>query len=194
MGTRTTDRTGSIVVSALNSRWNFGMLLDYVADERGSLVIERCGTPKVVLLSIRDYINLAAQEPEVLRIIGEESNLNGTDKMTHRQIEKESRHTGHKRRALGGFAVSERAWASGSNLSAGVCEWPSRSVPAYGLTAGPCRFRAALRPPELCPSPPRPLPESCPPCSSPLSRQKPRRTLPPGRHSQPRTSDLSSIP
>jgi prevent-host-death family protein len=88
MGTLT-DRTGSIVVSALSARANFGKLLDRVADERGSLVIEKRGTPKAVLLSIHDYIKLAAPEPEVLRIIGEESKRNGTHKMTQRQIDQE---------------------------------------------------------------------------------------------------------
>jgi prevent-host-death family protein len=68
-------------------RANFGKLLDRVADERGSLVIEKRGIPKAVLLSIRDYVKLAAPEPEVLRIIGEESKPSGTDKMTQRQID-----------------------------------------------------------------------------------------------------------
>jgi prevent-host-death family protein len=88
MGTLT-DKTGSIVVSALSARANFGKLLDRVADERGSLVIEKRGTPKAVLLSIRDYVKLAAPEPEVLRIIGEESKRNGTHKMTQRHIDQE---------------------------------------------------------------------------------------------------------
>ena len=89
MGTPTTDKTGSIVVSALSVRANFGKLLDRVADERGSLVIEKRGISKAVLLSIRDYVKLAAPEPEVLRIIGEESKRSGTDKMTQRQIDQE---------------------------------------------------------------------------------------------------------
>jgi prevent-host-death family protein len=88
-----TDKTGSIVVSALSARAHFGKLLDRLADERGSLVIEKRGTPKAVLLSIRDYVRLAAPEPEVLRIIGEESKRNGTHKMTQRQSIRKSRHT-----------------------------------------------------------------------------------------------------
>ena len=87
MGTTTIDRSGSIVVSALSARANFGKLLDRVSDERRSLVIEKRGTPKAVLLSIRDYVKLAAPEPEVLRIIGEESKRNGTNTMTPRQID-----------------------------------------------------------------------------------------------------------
>jgi hypothetical protein len=52
-----------------------------------SLVIEKRGTPKAVLLSIRDYVKLAAPEPEVLRILGEESEGNGTNALTPRQID-----------------------------------------------------------------------------------------------------------
>jgi prevent-host-death family protein len=89
MATPTIDKGGSIVVSVLSARANFGKLLDRVDDERRSLVIEKRGTPKAVLLSIRDYVKLAAPEPEVLRILGEESKRNGTDKMTQRQIDQE---------------------------------------------------------------------------------------------------------
>ena len=34
------------------------------------LMIEKRGAPKAVLLGIRDYVRLAAPEPEVLRAIG----------------------------------------------------------------------------------------------------------------------------
>jgi prevent-host-death family protein len=87
MGTSTTDKTRSIVVSALSARANFGKLLDRVDDERRSLVIEKRGTPKAVLLSLRDYVKLAAPEPEVLRIIGEESERNGTNTLAARKID-----------------------------------------------------------------------------------------------------------
>jgi prevent-host-death family protein len=76
-----------IVVSALSARIGFGKLLRRVEDEHRSLVIEKRGTPKAVLLSIRDYVRLAAPEPEVLRVIGEESKRKGTDKLTSWQID-----------------------------------------------------------------------------------------------------------
>lgn len=81
--------SGSIVVSALRARAGFGKLLRRVEDEHGSLVIERRGTPKAVLLSIRDYVRLAAPEPEVLRVLGEESKRKGTDQLTAREIDRE---------------------------------------------------------------------------------------------------------
>jgi prevent-host-death family protein len=79
----------AIVVSALSARTGFGKLLQRVEDEHRSLVIEKRGTPKAVLLSIRDYVRLAAPEPEVLRLIGEESKRKGTDKLTSREIDQE---------------------------------------------------------------------------------------------------------
>ena len=81
-------KNGTLVVSALRARAHFGKLLRRVDDERRSLVIEKRGTPKAVLLSIRDYVRLAAPEPEVLRLIGEESERNGTSTLTPREIDR----------------------------------------------------------------------------------------------------------
>jgi prevent-host-death family protein len=88
MGTAPVGKSGSIVVSALSARTNFGKLLNRVDAERRSLVIEKRGTPRAVLLSIRDYVKLAAPEPEVLRIIGEEAEQNGTSSLTSREIDR----------------------------------------------------------------------------------------------------------
>jgi len=77
----------SIVVAALDARANFGKLLRRVEDEGRSLVIEKRGTPRAVLLSIRDYVRLAVPEPEVLRILGIESKQKGTNKLSPRQID-----------------------------------------------------------------------------------------------------------
>jgi prevent-host-death family protein len=76
-----------IVVTALRARANFGKLLSRVEEERGSLVIEKRGTPRAILLSIEDYVRLASPEPEVLRVLGEESLRNCTDTLSSRQID-----------------------------------------------------------------------------------------------------------
>lgn len=77
----------SIVISALRARSTFGKLLNRVDKESRSLVIVKRGTPRAVLLSIRDYVRLAAPEPEVLRAIGEESMRKGTASLSSRQID-----------------------------------------------------------------------------------------------------------
>jgi prevent-host-death family protein len=88
MSTTPTGKNKGIVVSTLHARANFGKLLRRVDDECRALVIEKRGTPKAILLSIRDYVRLAAPEPEVLRVIGEESERNGTSQLTGRQIDR----------------------------------------------------------------------------------------------------------
>jgi prevent-host-death family protein len=55
-----TSGNDNIVVSALHACSNFGRLLRRVEDEHRSLVIEKRGTPRAVLLSIRHYARLAA--------------------------------------------------------------------------------------------------------------------------------------
>jgi prevent-host-death family protein len=81
-------KSGAIVVSALRARANFGKLLRRIDDQQGSLVIEKRGVPRAVLLSIRDYVKLAAPEPEVLRLLGEESLRNHTSALNSREIDK----------------------------------------------------------------------------------------------------------
>ncbi|HKF02766.1 MAG TPA: hypothetical protein VKB49_10650, partial [Candidatus Sulfotelmatobacter sp.] len=61
--------------------------LQRVEVERRSLVIEKRGAPRAILLSIRDYVRLATPEPEVLTIIGEESKAKGTDALNSHQID-----------------------------------------------------------------------------------------------------------
>src|SRR5215469_3692139 len=82
-----TEKGTNIVVSALRARMNFGKLLERVDRERRSLVIEKRGTPRAVLLSIRDYVRLATPEPDVLRTIGKESKAKGTDRLSSQQID-----------------------------------------------------------------------------------------------------------
>ena len=96
-----TQKNESIVVSALRARTNFGKLLQRVEVERRSLVIEKRGAPRAILLSIRDYVRLAAPEPDVLTIIGGESKVKGTDALNSQQIDniiKTARQTKTKRR------------------------------------------------------------------------------------------------
>src|SRR5713226_8935401 len=82
-----TAKNDMMVVSTLRARANFGQFLRWVEDERRLVVIGKRGMPKAILLSIRDYVRLATPEPEVLRIIGEESQRKGTDGLTPRQID-----------------------------------------------------------------------------------------------------------
>lgn len=87
MATATARKGDSIIVSALSARTNFGKLLRRVDVEQRSLVIEKRGTPTAVLMNLRDYVKLAAPEPEVLKLIGQEAKENQTNRLTSRQID-----------------------------------------------------------------------------------------------------------
>lgn len=78
---------GSIVVSALDARSKFGKLLQRLDAEGHSLVIEKRGTPRAVLVSIQNYVRLAAPEPEILRALGEESIQKATNTLSSRRID-----------------------------------------------------------------------------------------------------------
>lgn len=82
------SKPASRVISALTARSQMGSLLDQVALQRRSFVIEKRGQPKAVLLGIADYIRLAAPEPEVLKAIGEASVRRGTSKLSARRIDR----------------------------------------------------------------------------------------------------------
>jgi prevent-host-death family protein len=82
------NKSEVFIISALRARANFGKLLSRVENDRHSLIIEERGTPRAVLLGLQDYLRLAAPEPEVLRLIGEESEASGTSALTSREIEK----------------------------------------------------------------------------------------------------------
>ena len=83
-----TRKSDSIAASALSARTSFRKVLRQVEGERRSLVIKKRGRPTAVRLSIRHYVKLAAPEPEVLRVIGEQSQRKGTDRLRSRQIER----------------------------------------------------------------------------------------------------------
>jgi len=76
-----------MVVTALDARVNFGKLLRRVENEGRSLVIAKRGSPRAVLLSIRDYVRLAVPEPEVLRILGQEARQKGANRLSAKKIE-----------------------------------------------------------------------------------------------------------
>src|SRR5438270_1858218 len=93
-----TAKNEGLLISALRARSTFGQLLRRVEKDSRGLIIEKRGIPRAILLSIRDYVRLASPEPEVLKVIGEESAAKGTDKLTSRQIDVIIRDTREKKK------------------------------------------------------------------------------------------------
>jgi hypothetical protein len=54
----------------------------------GCFIVIEARYPKAVLMNIRKSVKLAAREPKVLKVIGEESERNGTSKLTSREIDR----------------------------------------------------------------------------------------------------------
>jgi len=84
----TASNSGAIVISALELRTQLGKVLRRIETEQRSLVIEKRGTAAAVLLNIRDYVKLAAPEPEVLRAIAQDAQRRKTSGLTSRQIDR----------------------------------------------------------------------------------------------------------
>jgi prevent-host-death family protein len=87
------------VVPALVARTQFGRILGEVEREGRSFVVEKRGSPKAVILSVAEYIKLAAPEPEILRVVGEESKRKGMDRLSMRQIDSVIRQARRETRA-----------------------------------------------------------------------------------------------
>ena len=66
-------------------RVNLGAFAFYVMMNNGAVISTLMW--KAVLIDVRDYVRLAAPEPEVLRILEEESKRRGTDRIGSRQID-----------------------------------------------------------------------------------------------------------
>ena len=90
---KSSPQTAALPISALRARSHFGQLLNRVERERRSVVIEKRGTPRAILLSIQDYVRLAAPEPEILQLLGADSLRKGADKLTSAQIDRLIRKT-----------------------------------------------------------------------------------------------------
>ena len=79
------------VVSALTARTQFGQILRRVKTRNERFVVDRRGAPEAIIMSMKDYVDLVAPEPEWLKRLGAASKRRGTDKLTARDINAEIR-------------------------------------------------------------------------------------------------------
>ena len=74
------------IVSAVEARTQFGQLLRRVTKNNERFVIDRRGEPQAIIMSLDDYIDAIAPEPNWLTKIGEASKRPSTDTPTMRAI------------------------------------------------------------------------------------------------------------
>lgn len=77
----------SKVVSALTARTQFGQILRRVKNNNERFVIDRRGEPQAIIMSLPDYVDAIAPEPDWLKKIRSASKRRGTDRLTMREID-----------------------------------------------------------------------------------------------------------
>lgn len=77
------------LISVLAMRNQLGKIIDDAAKKGAFFVVEKRGEPKAVVMSLKEYIRLAAPEPEILKLMGEDSQKQGKDKLSMAEIDAE---------------------------------------------------------------------------------------------------------
>lgn len=76
-------------VSVAKASAKLDQLIQRANRENTRFIVGKPGEVAGVLVGMEEYIRTFAPEPEILRIIGEQSKIKGTDKLTMRQIDRE---------------------------------------------------------------------------------------------------------
>ena len=79
------------VVSAVTARTQFGQIIRRVKQNNERFVVDRRGEPQAVIMSIQDYLNIAASAPAWLKRSWLAAKRAGVAGMTMRDIDSEIR-------------------------------------------------------------------------------------------------------
>ena len=77
------------LVDALSARIRFGEMMEEAEKEKTRFLVSKRGKPKVVILSVEDYLKNIIKEPEILATVQLSAQKAGLDKMTDEEIESE---------------------------------------------------------------------------------------------------------
>ncbi len=77
------------MIDALSARIHFGEIMEEAEKEKTRFLVSRRGKPKVVILSVEDYLKNIVKQPEILARIQLSAQKAGLDKMTDKEIEAE---------------------------------------------------------------------------------------------------------
>jgi hypothetical protein len=80
--------------------------MDRASQRNDRFIVERRGQPKVIILGIRDFIEIVAPAPDELKAIWSESRRKGINKLKGKDIETEIAAYRRKNRWIGGGAES----------------------------------------------------------------------------------------
>jgi len=77
------------LIDALSARTHFGEVMEETANKNLRYLVSRRGKPKVVILSIQDYLQNIIKQPDLLTSIQLNAQNSDLDKMTDKEIEVE---------------------------------------------------------------------------------------------------------
>ena len=76
-------------ISALTARTQLGQILKRAAEKDERFLVDRRGTPSVIIMSVRDYIRTIAPTPPSFAALRADAKRKGTDKLTMADIDRE---------------------------------------------------------------------------------------------------------
>ncbi len=77
------------LIDALSARANFGKVMNEAEKKDIRFLVSRRGKPKVVILSVEDYLRNIVKKPKILAEIQQDAVITGLDKMTDQEIQDE---------------------------------------------------------------------------------------------------------
>jgi prevent-host-death family protein len=84
-------------IEALEARIHFGSVIDEVEKNNTRFLVSKRGKPKIIMLSVTDYLKNILKEDQLLTKIHLKTKETGLDKISEEEIEKEIRASRRKR-------------------------------------------------------------------------------------------------
>lgn len=84
-------------IEALEARVHFGSVMDEVEKKNTRFLVSKRGKPKIIMLSVTDYLKNILKEDELLTKIHLKTKETGLDRISEEEIEKEIRASRRKR-------------------------------------------------------------------------------------------------
>jgi len=84
-----TPKTPTKLINALTARTHFGEIMEEVDREQVRFVVSRRGRPKMIMLSVRDYLKNIVKKSELLADIQLEAQAAGMEAITDEEIDAE---------------------------------------------------------------------------------------------------------
>ncbi len=76
-------------ISALTARTQFGQIMNRAVERGERFLVDRRGTPAVIIMSVDDYLQTIAPEDIALKNIRDEAKRSGLDKLTMEDVDAE---------------------------------------------------------------------------------------------------------